>query len=148
MSCWRCGSILVSYTTDGPFYCDDKYFCHWIQGIRGKHLGKTQLCVLRCNRCEMEHNFVSFIVKLLVTKVQVITKCYISFYEFIDHCYSFFKKKSSSWFSQIKQTRNRLIRRKHQTFLKSCHQTPNHQATWRSCLRRWVIVISLVILKT
>ena len=34
----------------------------------------------------------SFIVKLLVTKVQVIAKCYISFYEFIDHCYSFSKK--------------------------------------------------------
>ena len=38
MSCLHCGSILVSYTRGGwvadlfePFYCNDKYFCHWIQ---------------------------------------------------------------------------------------------------------------------
>ena len=24
-----------------PFYCNDKYFCHWIQRIQWKHLGKT-----------------------------------------------------------------------------------------------------------
>ena len=39
MSCWCSGSILASYTRgDGfePFYCNDKYFCHWIQW---KHLG-------------------------------------------------------------------------------------------------------------
>ena len=43
MSCWCCRSILVSNTRGGwfkPFYCNDKYFCHWIQW---KHLGKTQV---------------------------------------------------------------------------------------------------------
>ena len=34
VSCWHCGSILVSCTRGGrfePFHCNDKYFCHWIQ---------------------------------------------------------------------------------------------------------------------
>ena len=40
------GSILVSNVGGGrfePFYCYDKYFCHWIRWIQWKHLGKTQL---------------------------------------------------------------------------------------------------------
>ena len=31
VSCWPCGSILVSYTRGGrfePFYCNDNFFCH------------------------------------------------------------------------------------------------------------------------
>ena len=46
VSSWCCGSILVSYTRGGrfePFYCNDKYFCHWIRWIQWKHLGKTQI---------------------------------------------------------------------------------------------------------
>ena len=37
---------LFSNTGDGqfePFYCNDKYFSHWIQRIQWKHFGKTQL---------------------------------------------------------------------------------------------------------
>ena len=43
MSCFHCGSILLSHTKSGrfePFYCNDKYFCHWIQW---KQLGKTHV---------------------------------------------------------------------------------------------------------
>ena len=46
VSCWHCGSILVSYTRGTrftSFYCNDKYFCHSIQRIQWKHLGTTQL---------------------------------------------------------------------------------------------------------
>ena len=46
-----CGSILVSYTSGGrfqPFYCNDKYFCHWIQW---KHLGtrmhSSRMCTIQ-----------------------------------------------------------------------------------------------------
>ena len=45
MSCSCCGSILVSYMRGGrfePFYCNDEYFCHWIQW---QHLGKTPAVV-------------------------------------------------------------------------------------------------------
>ena len=34
VSCWLCGIILVSYTRGDKFelfYCNDKYFCHWIR---------------------------------------------------------------------------------------------------------------------
>ena len=54
MSYWCCGGILASYTRDGwvagwsPFYCNDKYFCHWIQRIHWKHVRKTQLCLCVC----------------------------------------------------------------------------------------------------
>ena len=37
------GSILVSNTRGGKFesfYCNDKYFCNWIQQIQWKHLRK------------------------------------------------------------------------------------------------------------
>ena len=43
---WQCGSIVVFYTRDGrfeSFYCNGKYFCHWIQWSQRKHQGKTQL---------------------------------------------------------------------------------------------------------
>ena len=46
VSCCHCGSIMVSKARGGrfePFYCNDKYFCHWIQRIQWKYLGKTQL---------------------------------------------------------------------------------------------------------
>ena len=40
-------SIQVSSTDEvgrfKPFYCSDKYFCHWIQRIQWEHLGKTPL---------------------------------------------------------------------------------------------------------
>ena len=50
MSCWHRGSIVVFYTRVDrfdPFYCDCKYFCHWIQRIHWKHLGKTPMILLR-----------------------------------------------------------------------------------------------------
>ena len=37
VSCWRCGSILVSNVRDSrfqPFYCDDKYFCHRMNSVK------------------------------------------------------------------------------------------------------------------
>ena len=46
VSCWCCGSILVSYTRGGrlePFYYNGIYFCHWIRWFQWKHLGKTPL---------------------------------------------------------------------------------------------------------
>ena len=46
VSCWYCGSILVSNTRGGrfkPFYCNDKYFCHWNRWIQWQHLGKTHM---------------------------------------------------------------------------------------------------------
>ena len=46
MSCWCCGSMMVSYTGDDkfePFYCNDKYFCHWNSLNSVKHLGETPL---------------------------------------------------------------------------------------------------------
>ena len=49
VSCCCCGSILASNTMGDrfdPFYCNDKYFWHWIlfSLIQWKHLGKTQRC--------------------------------------------------------------------------------------------------------
>ena len=46
MSWWCCGSILASNKRGGrfePFYCHDKYLCHWIQRIQRKYLMKTQM---------------------------------------------------------------------------------------------------------
>ena len=50
VSCWHSDSILVSNTTGSkfePFYCSDKYFCHWIQRIPWKHLGKLNCSILQ-----------------------------------------------------------------------------------------------------
>ena len=45
------GSVVASWavTWGGgfePFYCEDKYFSHWIQQIHWKHLGKTQISMI------------------------------------------------------------------------------------------------------
>ena len=48
VSCWHCVSMLVSNARGSkfePFYCNDEYFCCWIQW---KHLGKTQICTNTC----------------------------------------------------------------------------------------------------
>ena len=37
MSCWCCGSILVSYTRGGrfePFYCNDKYSLNSLNSVK------------------------------------------------------------------------------------------------------------------
>ena len=49
MSFWCYGGILVSYIRGSrfeTFYCNDKYFCHWIQRIQWKHLEKTQISII------------------------------------------------------------------------------------------------------
>ena len=48
-TCLCFGSILVSCTRSGrfePFYCNDKYFCHWICWIQWQHLGETPFLCL------------------------------------------------------------------------------------------------------
>ena len=47
MSCWHCGSTLVSYTRGGKFkYFEWQiFFSHWICWIQWKHLGKTPICL-------------------------------------------------------------------------------------------------------
>ena len=47
VSCWRCGSILVSHRRGGrfePFYCNDKYFVSLNSPNAVKHLGKKLHC--------------------------------------------------------------------------------------------------------
>ena len=69
MSCWCCGSILVSNWRDGrfePFYCNDKYFCHWIQW---KHLQKTPNITNRCSSVYMSQCVSYFAVPLVAVRL-------------------------------------------------------------------------------
>ena len=67
VSCWCCGSILVSYTIGGRFWAlwMTLIFCSWIRWIHWKHLGKMPVTI-ECTLIIIVIYFVTFIISPLI----------------------------------------------------------------------------------